>query len=276
MRRNSTLFVLFLSFLFTGCVTRSYFLSPFNGNSNPYYAKPLMSDSLKSAVYATGVLTLGSANEDLSDEVSKFSLSLHRSHTFKYFQAYYGGSIAAGLYDVSHYKADSFYNFSPYVNVSAINSSAGTKYFSGASLHGGMNMVVPMSVRHEWRILGVEASLGREWGDYLDFRNKLPDSASDAIWKTDRYGTIGLTTEMAFKTTKGSWGFKLARGISFYRTIELGEYDNNRQHYLRPSYFSAAFHVTRKKYTGFAQLNAGSYAANFQLGLNYRLGRMYK
>jgi hypothetical protein len=39
------------------------------------------------------------------------------------------------------------------------------------------------------------------------------------------------------------------------------------------TYFSMSFHTTREPYSAFIQLNLGTYADNFQIGMSCRLGK---
>jgi hypothetical protein len=253
----------------TSCFRQAYFLSPFNTTTNYYHAIPLNSDSIKSATYISGAVSAGGANDFYNDEVYSLHGYFHRSHSFKKFQAYYGANASVGSYPVepgSYYSGN--YNNPP------INYDAGSKFFGGFGISGGMNLVMPMGTRHEWRVIGIETSLQNEYGQYLDFRKRIPDSAADAIHKHTLFTTVGLTTEFVFKLKKGgSIGYKLAIGSSLQKTNRFyyGYYDNYRASFV-PAYISNTFQITRNQVTGFGQLNLGSYAANFQAGISYRLG----
>jgi hypothetical protein len=287
---KSILQLLSIALVFSSCTTRkAYFLSPFTGSSNAYYAKPLLADSVKSAIYVTAVYTTGNMNKaggtssyvddngtriysgtSATDPVHHFQLSFHRSHTTEYFQAYYGASISAGTYSISRY--DSLYT-NKIVNVDLINSQAGSKYFGGAALVGGINMVVPFKKTHEWRIIGVEASLGKEWGEYYEFRKNLPDSSANAVSKTDNYGSIGFTSEVVFKRGKNNFGLKAAWGSSLFRTVELGKSDWQETHIL-PVYFNFTMQYSRPKFTLFIKLNEATKAETAQFGASYKLSRV--
>jgi hypothetical protein len=228
----------------------------------------MIADSVKSAIYATALFTDGSANDKGNDGVYNAQFSLHRSHTTKYFQAYYGGNIAVGRYNVSDY---SYNNNRAFLNKDEINSKAGGKFFGGGWLNGGINIVIPMK-QHEFRVLGIESSLGKEWGDYYDFRKGLSDSAASTIFRDDRFGSIGLCTEMVFRARKSAVGMKFAYGESFYKNLNQ-ERTVTKPFYLERGYYSTTFSLTKEILTISMQLNAGAYATSAQLGFTWRLGQ---
>jgi hypothetical protein len=270
--------------VFSSCVRRAYYLSPFNGNANTYFAKPLLADSAKSATYVSATFTAGAANDEyytydsainrsLSDNLHAFQFSFHRSHTAKFFQAYYGASFTTGRYEVTRY--DSLHYDSNYANADMSKVQTGNKYYAGAGLVGGINLVIPFRKRHEWRVIGVETSIGKEWGDYLDFRKSLPDSSASAITRNDHYGYVGLTSELVFKNRQNAFGVKWALGSSLFKTIEIGKSDISST-YLVPLYFSATFQYSRPKFTAFLQLNKTNHAESIQLGSSYKLSKIHR
>jgi hypothetical protein len=290
MNRNFTLQLLPIIIVFTGCTRKAYFLSPLSSNSNTYYAKPLLADSARTAIYVTAVYTEGDMNagsysthrtEDdgretytsnsISDKLQSFQLSFHRSHTSKHFQAYYGAGISTGTYTISRY--DSLQS-DKLVNVALINSQAGRKYFGGGSLAGGINLVIPFKKGYEWRAVGIEGNIGKEWGDYYKFRKNLPDSSANAVTRNNTYGSIGITSEVVFKKGKNNFGFKIGYGTSLFRTIELGKSDV-RTTYVTPFYFTGTMQYSRPKFTIFIQVNEASHAESAQFGVSYKLSRVH-
>jgi len=284
MNRNSTLLFLLILFVFSSCARKSYYLSPFNGNAMTYYAKPLLADSAKSATYFSATFTAGDPNNEyytyddnnkkqLSDNLEAFQFSFHRSHTSKFFQAYYGASFTTGTYEVTRY--DSLHYEGNYAGADLSKLLGGHKYFAGAGLVGGINLVMPLRRGHEWRVLGIETSIGKEWGDYLNFRKSMPDSSAIAISKNDHYGYIGLTSELVFKKRQNTFGIKWALGSSLYKTIELGRSDL-RTTYVVPIYFSTTFQYSRPKFTVFTQINVTDHSESFQLGASYKLSKIHR
>ncbi len=74
---------------------------------------------------------------------------------------------------------------------------------------GGINFVHPWP-HGEWRVLGVGLALNREFGQYLEFRNKLPDTSANLIDRNRTTLTICLSTDFVAKTRRGSSGYQFA------------------------------------------------------------------
>ena len=265
--RTAAIYLLLILPTLTSCFRQAYFLSPFNANTNYYHAMPMSKDSVKSATYISGALSAGGSNDYFNDEVFSFNGYFHRSHNFDKLQAWYGANLSLGSYNVDR---DGYY-FNP--NYTNSVYGGGTKFFGGVGVSGGMNLVVPMGTRHEWRVIGIESTLQNEYGSYLNFRKNLPDSAANAIAKNRIFATAGLTTEFVFRRRSGTTlGYKVAIGSSLQQGTRTYFDYNNYGGSIAPMYVSNTFQITRKSVTGFGQLNFGDYAANFQMGITYRLG----
>jgi hypothetical protein len=268
-------------FLYCSCTPerQGYLLSPLNASSNTYRAIPMKMDSLKSGIYVNGILSTGSANDRAADHVTMFQGSLHRSNNFGIFQAYYGANLSLGSYYIEDY-----YNFShnynagygyPYL-IDSSNHIPGThKFFGSYGISGGINIVATHQhirvYRHsEWRILGLETSLQREFGSYSDMRGKLPDTAANIIFRKQFSAYLGLYSEWLWTNRdKIEFGFKLAAGMDLCP-------GSNYTHYYAPSIlplysFSVAYHMKKDRFTCFIQTNFGTYADNIQFGISYRL-----
>ncbi len=274
-------------FLFQSCVitSQSYYMSPQNANSNPYHNIPLVSDSIEGATYGSFVFTTGSANYQSRDYLSAFQTGIYRSNNFGSIQAYYGANFTLGLYHTGE-----FYNikytydptiFGPISNpldtIYHVNSSGYA--FGSYGVSGGINYVIPFS-KGEWRALGVETSLQNEFGDYAGFRNGLVDSTATIIFKKKFTGTVGLYTDLLWKDHhRNEWGFKFAFGEminpqSNYSINKSVIYPATPTTNIFPlSYYSTTFHMSNGPYAGFMQLNFGTYATSFQIGISYRLGK---
>jgi hypothetical protein len=267
MHRNLLLLIILCIFLLSSCFRSAYYFSPQNANSNGYKEIPLQSDSLKAASYFGANARFGAANFAWRDGVYAFTASFHRSHNWKGLQAFYGANFSAGGYYVHAYHAAVSEG---YIDTTYINKHAGSKFFGSAGLQGGINYVVPIDSKgSEWRVIGIEAALQKEMGDYLDFRKQLPDSAARIITRTNLFANIGITTEVLKRKRRYSLGMRFAAGIALpnYKDSQTG---NN----FIPFYFSPAFHFTRKRLTSFFQLNiTHAYASSLQFGAQYRLGR---
>lgn len=271
MRKTLLTLSLWLFFL-TSCTQYAYYHSPVAVNTNSYKSIPLQSDDKKSALYASGVFTTGGANENLRDNFNAAIGSVHHSHNFGMFQGYYGVTGMLGQYKVDDYARQTGQRYRNLnLNDSVINSMAGSKSFGSWGAMGGINIVTPFGNKHEWRIIGAEFSWTREFGEYLDFRTKLPDTAANIIDRHRDHMTISISTNLVFHLKRGSIGYKAAAVLG---TQRLYEYNKDRiSSRYQPAYFSNTFHVTIQKFTGFWQVNVGNHSLSTQLGLNYKLTR---
>jgi hypothetical protein len=238
---------------------------------------PLKSDSVKTALYASGVLSTGGANYQQRDGFNAFVGSLYRTQNFSSFQAFYGVTGSLGIYHIKSYGFTPsggtgpgvYYDDNKNLNDSLLTVRSGGKFFGSFGVTGGIAYVVPFPGGGEWRFLGVEVNWQREFGDYLSFRNSLPDTAANLIDKHNNYFTLAIGTDIMGRTRNGSIGYKIA---AVFAPRRLTQFDKNRRSFSKSSgYWSNTFHVTVKRVTGFTQLNFGTYAIDWQLGLNFRL-----
>jgi hypothetical protein len=251
--------------LFSSCVEHAYYLSPFTANSNPYHAIPLASDSVRGATYINTSVNVGGANYNWRDNIIAFRAGLHRSNTFGNFHLYYGGNVAIGSYNVASYQNG---EYGVGMDPNTINRNAGSKFFGGYGFNGGFNALVPLRSGGEWRVIGLEGSAQNEFGNYLDFRNKLPDSAANVDNREHWTGTVGITTEIISRRRSGStFGYKLGIGMG------LNAIRNNANYTINPpTYISNTLHFGRDNWLAFCQVNFGTYTGSFQFGVNYKIG----
>jgi hypothetical protein len=267
MKTSFSLLIL-TGILISGCRQQAYLLSPFHANNHPYRALPMVSDSLHKAAYVSVGLSAGGANQNVRDGVFNFQTSLHQAHTFHSLQFYYGANVSAGNYHVSRKNP----NDGPANSEGTLLTNQGNKFFGGAGAFAGADLVIPFRSGSEWRVFGVETSYQREFGEYQHFRLKLPDSAATAITRDNYFHTIGFTTNVIkrFRKSGNSFGYKAGLYFSTSRTRRRDNYDGR---YVYPTYFSNTLHLTRQQVTGYVQINTGSYALNFQTGVNIRLNK---
>jgi hypothetical protein len=258
--------------LLQSCVGRqAFYMSPFNGLTGTYHTVPMLRDSVRSATYASAVFSSGSANDNGSDRVLAFRAGLSRSHSFGRFGAWYGASFIAGNYEVSTF--DSFFNNNT-VRYKIINQLAGRKAFTGGSLDGGLHFIVP-GKKGEWRVLGVEGSYAREYGDYLHFRQVLPDSAATIISRDPNFGTLGGYTEYVGRSGDFQIGMKVAFGTVLGRIYHPSSVADTYilDDEISFNYTNLTFHLSSGKWTGFLQGNFAGKATHFVAGTNFRLGK---
>jgi hypothetical protein len=254
--------------LLSSCFESAFIQHPLQGNSALYRTVPVGSDSVKSATYVSGALSIGGMNQRWRDGVYKMQLGVHRGHVVNNVRFNYGASLAAGSY-----------NLKPYFDYRTgyTDSSRGHGYFFGAyGVYGGVSFVSKLGRRGEWRFIGLEGSLYNEFGNYASFRKGLTDSAASEIDKKQYLGSLGINTELIFKfRSENKFGIKIAAG-SFLRRLRY-----NNQSYAPGAYydgpyddliyFSNTYHFTVDKATTWFQFNLATHAAHFQFGLNYRL-----
>lgn len=196
-------------------------------------------------------------------------------------QAYYGANLSLGSYYIENYYNLSYnYNLGngyPYLRDSTNHIPASHKFFGSYGISGGINIVSThehvRKYRHsEWRILGVETSLQKEFGTYSNMREKIPDTAANIIFRKQFSAYLGLYTEWLWTNRdKIEFGLKMATGTDLNPGSSYSDYYAAS---ILPLYsFSIAFHVKKNRYTGFIQTNFGTYADNIQFGLSYRLGK---
>lgn len=269
MRKLVTFILLMI--LLTGCTRYAYFQSPLHTNTNSYKAIPTNRDKTPSAVYASGAITTGGANDNNRDGFTALIGSLHRSHNWGHFQAYYGLSGTLGRYKVDSVSNGTSLYRNNSMNDSLINARSGSKFFGSWGMVSGINFVWPFRGGGEWRVIGTELSWNQEFGKYLDFRQQLPDRAANLIDKNRRFLTIGVSTDLLLPITNGYLGVKMG-GVFNPRSLKGYNKEGFPTTYSS-SYFSNTFHLTLSRVTGFLQMNFGTYAVGLQLGANLRLGK---
>ena len=270
MTQNKPLLIIILAgeLFFSSCIENSYLHSPMQGSSSAYHAMPVASDSVRSATYVNGALSIGGMNENWRDNVYTFQAGLHRAHVLNHFRLNYGASLALGSYNVKPY--NNYY--SNYVD-SLFYRNGGAKFFGAYGIYGGISAATRMGRRGEWRYIGVEGSLFNEFGEYYTFRKNLPDSQATEIDKKKYLGAVGINTELIFKgRSQTKFGIKIGLGSYLRRLYYYDDYSTG--YYYRPHddllYFSNTYHFTFKKTTTYFQFNIATHAAHFQVGYNYR------
>ncbi len=261
--------ILCMSGLASCDIRQAFYVSPYNGNHNPYHPIPLKEDSIKSAAYVGLAISNGTANDRKTDGTLTFFTSISRAHNFGNFQGFYAANISFGNYKVAPFSSSEASNFDPAV----INQNAGNKFFGSTGIDGGINFVLPVG-NAEWRVLGIETSVQQEFGNYASFRRKLTDKDADFIVRNKLFATAGGYTELVGAIANGSLGLKLAAGSvlgSKYHNLLLQDETTGGR--LRYNYTNLTFHLTKKRFTGYTQLNFAQKSQSLFFGINYRLGK---
>jgi hypothetical protein len=191
---------------------QAIYVSPFNGNNNAYHSIPLKSDSIRSAFFAHASFSAGSANYTSNsstsasaykngDDLYSFEFNIYRTHNAGVLELYYGGHFALGNYSVN--KFDSVLN-DPTVNYQNINQYAGKKSFGGYGLDAGTDIIVPIYGGSEWRVLGFEFSLTREFGQYRMLLILLQRGFMEAMGFLLKLGWAKAPSVLNWKKA-GSW-----------------------------------------------------------------------
>ena len=267
------------------CVTLSscgnYYMSPLNTISNPYTPMPLKEkdESAKKATYV-GLHFSPSANtyndfNDGEETSNSAGLRVLQSHAFGAFRASYGAVLNMGSYNISKPSA-----------AGTGSSLQDYRYYNGGNLFwGGTGINASISAvklfarnKGEWRYIGLQGSVQKEFGKYLDFRQKMPGNLNglDYVERRGATTTLGLFTEFVRRTRSGMQiGYKGAIGVAalsrlFYAYNQ--EYDRQKAPALA-DYVSNTFHMTKNRVTGFIQLNFGREFISFQTGAVVRISR---
>jgi hypothetical protein len=268
-----TAILFFTTSLLSSCMVhrQGMYLSPTNSLVNTYHTIPHQSDSLKSAIYASLVFSTGTANDSGYDRIMAGQASFYRSHNLGKCQAYYGANLTLGGYSLADFYNSHYYYYSGSPIDTFYHIPANKYFFGSYGLSAGFNGVATHH-RGEWRYLGVEAAIQKEFGNYYPFRKSLPDSAANIIFRNNLTGIIGLYTDALWSYRDGNqFGIK----FSVYRLLNAEtEYTSQNAYNIFPViFFSLTLHGTGKRFTGFIQFNAGTKASSFQIGTSYRISR---
>lgn len=249
--------------MYSACVTpaqQAFYFSPDHATTNHYKPIPLTSESMKTASYLGLMGTVGGSNHRLRDELFAFQANYHRTFQWDRLQGYYGGGASIGRYQVESYTFPG-----NHVDPAWINPRAGNKLHGSYGLQGGVNYVLPFR-RGEWRIIGFELNTLNEFGSYYHFRKEIPQDAANIVERSRWYNSFSLGTDIMGNFSDGSMiGFKMAYSQSFRRL--KGMISNQRPLSGIPRFMTYTLHITVRKWTGFGQMNFGSEASNFQLGM---------
>lgn len=263
MKKNTPYLIASILILQSCSTTYQNYVSPLESASYHYHDIPLQSDSIKTAIYLSGVLSLGSSMAS-NDFFYSFQGAIHRSHNLGIIQTYYGAGLSAGSY---HFDQFSSYTY-PGINYQRTSP----KFFASCGLNAGINLVLNFG-SFEWRAIGLEGSACNEFGEFLNFRKNAPDSTTSVRETNNLTKSIGGTTEFLWRRKRGGvFGYKMAIGGFFIADRNFRGIEN----YEKPMYFSNTFHLTKDNVTAFWQFNFGSYISAFQMGVNYRLGNKKK
>lgn len=263
-------FLLFVFSLFS-CTRYAIYQHPMGLNSNPYARIPLKSDSSKSALYVSGSLMLGFANQGSTDDLGSIQGNIQKGTNFGSFQAHYGINSSLGYYYPKKLGNLGTTNYNPMLNDTYIDSIGGTKFYGSLGVSGGINTVIPFEKGGEWRIFGLEFSHQYEWDNsYAAFRKKIPKTDANFVEHSRHFSTLGMTSEVLFKLSNTeNLGYKTLVGFSlsnprYYETFTMSS---------RPvrTFFTQYLQYTFNGGTIYFQASVGYYSQSGMMGFIYRL-----
>ncbi|HVB02838.1 MAG TPA: hypothetical protein VNE41_03875 [Chitinophagaceae bacterium] len=262
--------------LITGCVyQKAYYINPMFGRTNPYIAKPLLSDFVKSANYGELTYSAGNNNFLFNDQVNALDAQFYHTNQVNLFHFYYGGNLSLGNYRVSSY-SNSYESTG--IDTAYLNAHSGYKFFGNLGIQGGADFTLPLG-KSEWRFIGVDISVNREFGQYLNFRRSLKDTMVSGVTRSAFLATLGISSEMTFHLKNGNFGWKLETGtqlgnLGFEQVSNSG---NTLTGHTTGVFFDFVFQVTYKQWTGYFEAEQGTLQSNDMLGLIYKIGsKRYK
>ena len=267
--RRTLILLSLVAVLTTQCSRYSYYMPPFHSVDHPYRQQLLRTDSVKKATFINAAISGAGYNDELVDGAWFLQSSIYNTHKFGILRGWYGATLGLGQYDIDNYQG---YNAFGNTDPDLINANAGTTFYGGIGAFGGLSVAAKIGEKSEWRVLNIETSYLKEFGNYLQFRNKLSDSTVDAYYDHNYFWTFALGTEIASKTKHGDFAFK----INVFGDVNRmkGYFENNGFPVTNPrlSGTSMSFHFS-KYTTGYNfTWGLGSYSLFFQFGMNFRLG----
>lgn len=253
------------------CSRKAYYVSPVFGSNTPYHTVPLKNEKVASALYGSASLQVASANDEATDVSSNLQLNAYRTHNLGVIQAYYGGGLTLGLYNVMEFDTSRILN--TYIDAKTINAHAGNLFYGTGNIHGGMHVAIPLSSSvnaPEWR-LGSKIAIHKEFGNYLSFRKSLNPDSVTGVAASNTLGSISGYTELMFPGTHGPIGLQLEVSVmqgKQYRDIYFGKADIPGGRYMC---INGTVNTTRNQTTIYVQGTLGTRTLGIHLGVNYCL-----
>lgn len=177
---------------------------------------------------------------------------------------YYGGGLILGQYKFDGYKGN---YHSDIIDFQTLDQYAGNYFFGAVGFNAGMDVVIRFPLGGDWRLLGVETSVYKDFGDYFSVRKRLPDTAATFIASGNSIATFGFYSEVVDKTKYGSFAVKGSAGWmvgkDYHDVGGIGNY----------GYCSFSLAPTIKRWTPYFQATFATKSANAMVGINYRIGK---
>lgn len=251
------------------------------GNDITYLPRPAYRDGATgaSATYLSGGLNLGRGFSSQGNDVNaSASATFHQAHTWRHGSAAYGAFGYGGTYRLGD-QAFARYDSLQRQNV---NPFAGQYGYYGWGLRAAANFSLPMHPSFDWRLVGVDLALSREYGALTGVRQRLADFVAteprprpllrEIVVRDAWLVTYGLSSEMCWKdghsqvSLRYFWGrpggnyARFAEGIT-----ELGANVSN---------LTLAYQDETDGWAGYVQLGQPFTKTTMQVGVTRQLGRV--
>ncbi len=264
---------LLLMILLNSCAESGKILmSPVPYAQSSYHIQPTQSDSIQSANYLSLAGSFNALGNNLEDNAQLVQFKFHHAGKAGRFQYFGGLQLNAGAYN---FNENPGYYDSGWVNYPARRSN----FVWAGALSGGMTYALPVSSNFEWRILGLEGSLGLEGGRYVNFRKDTPDNLFEYVDRDQLQPMVFLSTEMVFRRKKSGTkiGYQFAVGTNFKQMPYDYYYSGSSQWNTEmsiPAVVRNTLHITKDPISFHFQIFGSRYLLGLNTGITYRLSKL--
>lgn len=266
-----------LTMLTVSCVRKVYYVSPVYGSNTPYHTVPVKNEQTASALYGNASLQNASHNDWGADHTYQLQANLYRTHNLGLIQAYYGGGLTLGIYNVESFDTGLYPRNPSNVAIKPINDHAGNLFYGTGNVHGGMHLAIPFSTAAnapEWR-LGAKMALHQEFGNYLSFRKSLNADSVNGVAKNSVAGNLSGYTELLIPSGGSLLGAQLEVSWMLgkqYSDVYFGKGMGGERYFFT----NWTIHATQNRSTLYLQCTFGPRIMGLHAGINYRLATKSK
>ena len=97
---------------------------------------------------------------------------------------YYGGGLIVGEYKFNRYEGT---YHSDIIDFQTLDQYAGNYFFGAVGLNAGMDLVIRFPLGGDWRLIGVETSVYKDFGDYFSMRKTVTRHCSNLYCQRQFY-----------------------------------------------------------------------------------------
>ncbi|GAO44558.1 hypothetical protein FPE01S_03_05960 [Flavihumibacter petaseus NBRC 106054] len=249
-------------------------MSPLPFTQSTYQVQPTQNDSVRSANYLSVAGSInGVGDNDDFDMALLGQIKFHHAGKAGRFQYFGGAQVNLGSYNSSD---------KVLITDTAMHYPQKDLYFvcSGA-VTAGFSYVIPVHPNFDWRIIGLEGTIGYEGGQYVKYRKALPGDYYEYIDRQNLQQLYFLTTELVFRKKKNGSkiAYQLAVGTHF-KQLPTDEYDYDGNiynfHTTVPAVVRNTVAFVGDPISFHLQFTGSRYFAGIGAGLTYQLGRNRK